>query len=117
MIFTAHIAHAESIAEKVKSTSAGPIVDGIMNFIVIPVMEGLFIFTILIFIWGVVDLIAHADDPTARAKGQQHILWGVIGLFIMISAYGIVRVIGATIGTVDPTVTDPFEIEANQRVK
>jgi hypothetical protein len=84
-----------------QTTTGSPIFVGIMKFIIIPITEGLLLFTVLIFIWGVFGLIMHADDPAARATGQKHILWGLVGLFIMISSYGIIRVIGNTVG-VDP---------------
>lgn len=73
-----------------------------MDAIVIPLIAFLFFLTMLIFVWGIFGLIAHGDDSTARQDGQRHILWGVIGMFIMIAAYGIVRVIGNTVGVGDP---------------
>lgn len=75
----------------------------IMNVIIVPIIEGLFIFTLLIFTWGVVELIMHADEDKAREKGRQHILWGVIGIAIMVSAFGLIRLIGNTIGV------EPFQ--------
>ncbi len=82
----------------------GQLLGKIMNFIVIPIVDGLFIFTFLMFVWGVVQLIRNGDDPKAREDGQRHILWGIIGLTIMVSAYGIVRLISATVGGGDPYV-------------
>ncbi len=101
--FLPHIAHAETAFEKAsKSPAVSSLVNGVMNWIILPILEGFFLFTVLIFIWGVVGLIRHGDDPAGRATGQQHILWGVIGIVIMISAYGIIRVIANTIGVTDP---------------
>jgi hypothetical protein len=101
MSFLAHIANAQvnQVVTKIEPNSpAGVIIGKIMSNIVIPLFEGLFIFALLIFIWGVVDLIRNADSEDGRRKGEQHILWGVIGIFIMISAYAIVRVIANTVG-------------------
>ncbi len=78
------------------------IVTRIIDVIVVPLIEGLFILTTLIFIWGLFQLITHGGDSTARKIGQDHILWGVVGMFIMISAYGIIRLIGNTVGVGDP---------------
>ncbi len=104
MWFLPHIAHAaESAFDKAsKNPAINNLVTGVMQWIVLPVLEGFFAFTLLVFIWGVVGLIRSGDDPKAREKGQQHILWGVIGMVIMISAYGIIRVIANTIGVADP---------------
>lgn len=103
MLFLPYIAHAQGLAPKATGNPAiTAIVGRIINVIVTPIVEGLFIFTILMFIWGVVQMIRNGDDAEARGKGQQHILWSVIGMFIMISAYGIIRLIGETVGVGDP---------------
>ncbi len=74
----------------------------IIDVIVVPLVQGLFLLTTLIFIWGVFGLIRNGDDPTARKDGQRHMLWGVVGMFIMVSAYGIVRLISNTVIGTDP---------------
>lgn len=51
-----------------------------------PTITLLFAVAILIFVWGLVDYIRGADDPGKRKEGAQHMFWGIIGLFIMISA-------------------------------
>ncbi len=107
MLFWPHIAHAQQAQnltfEKLSKTPAvAGVVDKVMSVIVIPIIEGLVVFTILIFIWGVVQMIMNSDDSDARKTGQNHVLWGVIGLVIMLSAYGIIQVIANTIGVSDP---------------
>ncbi|MBI2038708.1 MAG: hypothetical protein HYT22_00275 [Candidatus Niyogibacteria bacterium] len=47
----------------------------------------------LVFLWGVVEFIAKADNETARAKGKQHIIWGLVGLTIMFTVWGLVRIL------------------------
>jgi hypothetical protein len=83
-------------------TAADSIIAKIIDVIVAPLIQGLFILTILIFVWGVFGMIRNADDPTARKDGQSHMLWGVVGMFIMISAYGIVRLISQTVIGTNP---------------
>jgi hypothetical protein len=102
MFFLAEIAHAQVFQKVQANPVVNSLVTKIMDVIVLPAVEGLFIFTFLIFIWGVVGFIRNKDDATARTEGGQHILWGVIGMFIMISAYGIIRVIANTVGVGDP---------------
>ena len=93
------IAHsAQDIYEGGKTPSVPPVLGNVINIIVVPAIELIFILATLIFIWGVFGLISKGDDPTARKDGQNHILWGVVGMFIMISAYGIIKVIANTLG-------------------
>ena len=52
------------------------------------------------FLWGVFEFIRDYDNPEARGKGAQHMLWGVIGMFIMFSVFGIMNLIGETIQSI-----------------
>lgn len=45
---------------------------------------------LLVFLYGVFEYIKSADDPEERKTGHNHMLWGIIGLVIMFSAYGII---------------------------
>lgn len=51
------------------------------------------------FLWGVFKyFILGADDETARATGRQFVLWGLIGLAIIMSVWGLVWIVGLTLG-------------------
>ncbi len=52
----------------------------------------------VLFVWGVVQFIAHAEDEEKRKTGQQHMIWGIIGLVIMFGANAIIAIIRATVG-------------------
>ncbi len=85
---------AKSLAEiSNKNPSLNVIISKVMTYLIMPVLEGLFLFTLLMFVWGVVGLIRNGEDSAARTTGQNHILWGTIGMLIMVSAYGIIRII------------------------
>lgn len=49
------------------------------------------------FIWGVVQFVKSPDNETIRTTGKTHMLYGVIGLTIMVSVYGILNVICRTV--------------------
>ncbi|HZS42759.1 MAG TPA: hypothetical protein VFA52_00890 [Candidatus Paceibacterota bacterium] len=66
--------------------------------IVNPLIYLLFAIALVVFLWGVVQFIINSDNEAGRTKGRQHILWGLIGMFIMVSAYGIINVIVHTFG-------------------
>ena len=46
----------------------------------------------VLFIWGVFEFIAHAEDETKRKEGHQAMLWGIVGLVIIFGAYGIINI-------------------------
>jgi uncharacterized membrane protein YidH (DUF202 family) len=48
------------------------------------------------FIWGVAMYIFNADAPEERKKATQHLIWGVLGIVIMVGVMGILRIALAT---------------------
>ena len=68
--------------------------DAILN----PIIYLFFAIALLLFLWGVVEFIMNSENADKKAEGAQHILWGVIGLAIMLSVLGIIQVIKGTIG-------------------
>lgn len=52
------------------------------------------------FLWGVFEFIRDYDNADARSKGTQHMLWGIIGMFIMFSVFGIMNLIASTIQSI-----------------
>jgi len=83
-------------------SAVNSIVAKIVGNIVAPIVEFVFVLAILIFIWGILGFFKGAEDASARETGKQHILWGVIGIGIMISVYGIIRLVYDTIGISSP---------------
>ena len=97
------IAHAADTKAALSAITA-PIITHIVN----PILALLFACAGLVLIWGVAGMIIHGDDAEKRKQAQWHILYGVIGLFIMITAYGIIRLIAGTIGVDDPFTATGF---------
>ncbi len=60
---------------------------------IIPFLVGL---AVLVIIWGVFNYISGAGDEEKRAQAKQYIIWGVVGVFIMLSVWGLVNVLANT---------------------
>lgn len=62
--------------------------DGLISFVIaiIPVLLGL---AVLVFFWGIVKFISHAEDVKANEEGKRIIFWGLITIFVMIAFWGI----------------------------
>ena len=88
---------APQVQAQVDATAFGNAVSPILSNIVTPLVELMIAVGIIVFVWGIVEMLLHADDPDARTKGGKHMLAGVIGIFIMLSAWAIVYVISNTI--------------------
>ncbi len=71
---------------------------GINKFILNPLIGLLFVVALIVFFWGLVQFIGNAGSEDARQKGKRNIMWGIIGMFIMISVFGIIKIILGTFG-------------------
>jgi FtsH-binding integral membrane protein len=65
--------------------------------IIDPAIKALFIGALLIFLFGVVEYIKNSDKDDDRKKGRSHIMWGIIGMAIMVSAEIIINIAVGTI--------------------
>ena len=70
------------------------ILDNIVNPLVM-LMIGI---AVIYFLWGVFEFIRNAESSEERKKGGMHMLYGALGLFVMVTAYGILNLILGTIG-------------------
>jgi len=67
--------------------------DRIVELIIDPAVLLVFSLGFMLFVWGLVEFIANPADTTRKEKGQQHMLWGIVGMFIMIAVGGIIALI------------------------
>jgi len=75
------------------------IIGALVSNIVQPLIKLMFIVALVVFIWGVVEMIMDASSEEARNKGTKHMMWGLIGLFIMFGVYGILNLLINTLQT------------------
>jgi uncharacterized membrane protein len=71
-----------------------------------PILKFLFLAALIYFMWGVFSYVKNGDSDSDRETGRKHMIWGIFGMFIMISAYGIIAVILGTIGADGATQTE-----------
>ena len=50
------------------------------------------------FLWGMVQFIANSADSQGREEGKRKIIWGIIGMVIMLSVFAILRILLLTFG-------------------
>ena len=76
------------------------------EFILNPLIMLAFAVALLIFFFGIFQFIKSETADTQREDGKKKILYGIFGMFIMISAYGLIRLVLNTFGIT--TSTYPF---------
>ena len=84
------------------STFLGKIAQVIIN----PLIVLGFAVAVLYFFFGVFQFVSKAGDEKGREEGKRSIVWGLVGMFIMVSVFGIIRVILNTFSI--PTSNAPY---------
>lgn len=77
-------------------------IDGLLaklnQYLINPLIVFMFAVALAYFMFGVVQFLSNQEKSEERTKGQQHMLWGVIGMFIMIAVFTIMRILANTLG-------------------
>ena len=87
-----NLVHAQTAVANAQS-----FVDQINQIILFPLIALLSVIALLIFIYGGFEYVSGANNPTARENGRKHLVWGTVGLLVMVSAYAILTVAANTI--------------------
>ena len=70
----------------------------INDAILYPLITLLMAIALLVFLWGAFRFVANAGDEQARAKGKRHMIFGIVGLVIMLSAFTILQIVARSFG-------------------
>ncbi len=73
----------------------------LINRYIIPIIIGL---AVVWFLWGVAQYVMAAGDEDKKKTGRDHMIYGIIALFVMVAVWGLVNVLG---GTLNLTTTPP----------
>ncbi|MEK7147878.1 MAG: hypothetical protein AAB758_01115 [Patescibacteria group bacterium] len=66
---------------------------------ILPVIMAL---TLLVFFRGLVSFIAKSGDSKSHSEGRNLMVWGLIGLFVMVSLFGILNFFFKDLGFTNP---------------
>jgi uncharacterized membrane protein len=84
----------------VDSAQLGNVLNPIISNIVNPVVWLMFGVAVVVFTYGVLKMVIKGSDPEARKSGQMSILGGLVGMFIMLSAWGIIYMVANTVNQI-----------------
>jgi hypothetical protein len=60
----------------------------------IPILSSI---TFIVFLWGVKNYVASGGDETKIKDGRTMMIYGIIGLAVMLSVWGLVRILTNTV--------------------
>ena len=80
------------------------LIGNINKEIIAPIILLLFVLSLAMFFWGVADYIRGSGSEEVRKVGRDHMMWGLVGIFIMVSAWAIIGILLSTVGVSNPTM-------------
>lgn len=80
---------------------AAEFVGRVNEIILFPFIALLMAIAFLVFLWGCAQYVINANNDQGRDTGRRHIIYGLVGLFVMVSAWAILRLVAATFGLGD----------------
>jgi hypothetical protein len=86
--------------------TAATIVQRLTDLIINPLILLVFALGFFYFMWGLVVFLWNSKEGEIATDGKQHMLWGIVGMFIMVSVYGIITLITGTFGINQQNATD-----------
>ena len=89
----------------------GPVVTFVHNVtteVINPLIAILFAAAMVYFLYGLLVFILNAGNEAKRTEGKSHLMWGLIGMTIMVSTYAILAMGLRTVGVTGADV--PNEI-------
>jgi uncharacterized membrane protein YidH (DUF202 family) len=82
----------------VAEASAKTLMNSINRVIINPLIIFLVALAMAYFLYGVARYLLSPENEEVRKASRSHMIWGIVGMFIMISVFGIMQLILDTIG-------------------
>lgn len=68
---------------------------------VVPLLVAL---AVAAFVYGIIKFFLNPDNEEKRKQGKSYMLWGLITLFVMVSIWGLVKILSGSFGTGNPMI-------------
>jgi hypothetical protein len=75
-------------------TNTATLISRFTTYIIDPAILIVFAAGFFLFIWGLVQFLNNVEGD--RNEGKQHMIWGIVGMFVMVSVFGIITMLDNT---------------------
>lgn len=81
----------------VSATAFGTVINPIMTNLIDPLVGLAFAVALVVFVYGIIQMMIHDSDAEGHRMGRVSMISGLVGMFIMVSAWGIIQLISNTV--------------------
>lgn len=99
------------IAYAAPSKNLDEFLANVNEFIINPLILFLFALAILFFLYGVFEFFLNQSNDEKKTTGKQHMLWGIVGIAIMLSVWTILGIIINTLGISEVKINSDDTVE------
>lgn len=85
----------------VSSTSLNEFIGKVDNMIINPLISFLFALAVVFFLYGVFEFLSNQANEEKKTTGKSHMLWGIVGITIMMGVWFLLGIILSTLGIND----------------
>ncbi len=78
-------------------SSIHSLVGKVNEFVINPLIALLFALAFVLFVTGLFNFFGNRENGEALEKGKRHMVWGIVGMVVMVSVFGIMRLIISTL--------------------
>src|SRR3989344_6640474 len=77
-------------------TAASQLLNRLVDYFINPAILVIFAFGFFLFVWGLIEFLWNLRGGEVQNDGKQHMIWGIVGMLIMVSVFGIISLIDST---------------------
>lgn len=74
------------------------LLDRFVTYIIDPAILLVFTAGFFLFMWGLVMFMIHLNSGEPKQEDKDHILWGLVGMLVMVAVWGIIGLLENTFG-------------------
>jgi uncharacterized membrane protein YidH (DUF202 family) len=83
---------------KIAYASLDSFIGNVDRMIINPLILFLFALAVVFFLYGVLEFLLNQENEEKKTTGKSHMLWGVVGITIMLGVFAIMNIILRTLG-------------------
>lgn len=80
----------------------------VMTELINPITGVIFAAALVYFLYGLMIFLFGAGEESVRTEGKRHMLWGVVGMLVMVSVFSILGLVLHTFGVEAENIPEPL---------
>jgi len=84
-----------------KSENLDQFISNVNRMIVNPLITLLFALALMFFLYGIFEFLSNSDNEEKKTKGKSHMIWGIIGITVMMGVWTILNIVLNTFNITD----------------